>query len=155
MRDIYNLRPEICSLFEDILNNGLNLRVRATGKSMAPFLKGGEVITLKKVPSSSLHRGDLIFFRDRYGSLILHRIIRKRKSGNKVYLETKGDALIAFDEPVLADDVLGKAFIVERKTFGDRLKYRDLTSGFWRSINYLIALISLGRSKIYEVILSR
>jgi signal peptidase I len=152
MQDIYNLRPEICSLFEDILNTGLDLRVRATGKSMVPFLKGEEVVTLKKVSPSSLHIGDLIFFRDRYGSLILHRIIRKRKSGDKAYLETKGDALIAFDEPVLADDVLGKVCGVEKKS-GEKIRYRDMTSGYWRSINLLMVLISLGRSKIYEVIL--
>ena len=154
MQEIYNLRPEICSLFEDILNTGLDLRVRATGKSMVPFLKGEEVITLKKVPASSLHRGDLIFFKDRYGSLILHRIIRKRKSGSKVYLETKGDALIALDEPVLADDVLGKVCGIEKKISGEKIRYRDLTSGFWRSINLLMALISLGRSKIYGAIFS-
>jgi len=153
MQEIYNLRPEICSLFEDILNTGLDLRVRATGKSMVPFLNGEEVLTLKKVPASSLRRGDLIFFRDRYGSPILHRIIRKKKSGDKVYLETKGDALIAFDEPVRADDVLGKVCGIEKKISGQKMRYRDLTSGFWRSINLLMALISLGRSKIYEAIL--
>ena len=155
MQDIYNLSSEICALYEDILNAGLNLRVRVTGKSMVPFLKDEEVVTLRKVPASSLRRGDLIFFRDRYGSLILHRIIRKRKSGSKVYLETKGDALIAFDEPVRADDVLGKACGVEKKVCGEKMIYRDLTSGFWRSINLLMALVSLGRSKIYETVLSR
>jgi signal peptidase I len=145
---------ESASLFQDLLDKDIILRVRVTGKSMVPFLRGEEVVTLKKVPASSLHRGDLIFFRDRYGSFILHRIIRKKKSGGKVYLETKGDALIAFDEPVLADDVLGKVCGVEKKISGEKISYRDMTSGFWRSINLLMAFISLGRSKIYGAILS-
>jgi signal peptidase I len=148
-------KDETAVLFEDILGRDLSLRVKVTGKSMAPFLKGEEVVTLKKVPPSSLHRGDLIFFKDRFGSLILHRIIRKRNSGDGIYLETKGDSLLAFDEPVLADDVLGKVCGIEKRISGERIRYRDLTSGFWRNINLLMVFISLGRSKIYKAILSR
>ena len=58
------LDPTITGLFEDILNAGSRLRVRVTGRSMAPFLGGGETVTLKQVPFTSLHRGDLILFKN-------------------------------------------------------------------------------------------
>ena len=54
---------ETVAFFEDILNRGLILRVKVTGRSMLPFLAGGEILTIQKVPSFSLQIGDLIFSR--------------------------------------------------------------------------------------------
>ena len=68
--------PEKWRLFGEILNAGSALRVKVTGMRMAPFLRGGEILTLKKVDCSLLRRGDLILFRNAAGYSILHRIVR-------------------------------------------------------------------------------
>jgi len=146
-----SLTPETSALFEDILHKGLHLRCKATGKSMSSFLRGGETLTIKKVPSQSLKRGDLIFFRDRNGSLILHRIIKKSMKDNTIIFQTKGDALIAFDEPVHENEVLGKVCKIERMIAGGKTKYIDMESYSWRRINYLIALVNLFRIETYSL----
>ena len=66
---IFAAKAELSDLFADILNKGLNLRLKVTGRSMQPFLRGGETVTIKKVPCSELRRGDLIFFDSPQGVL--------------------------------------------------------------------------------------
>ncbi len=143
------LASETASLFEDILNKELHLRVKATGKSMAPFLHGGEILTIRKVPGSSLHIGDLIFFKNRDGFPLLHRIVKKGLNNNLLIFQTKGDALFSIDSPVSEKEILGKVCRVEKIVSKKRTKHIDMESGFRIIINYLFAVMSLGKSKIY------
>src|SRR4030042_4909469 len=139
------------SIFEDILNDGLNLRVKVTGRSMAPFLKGGEILTIKKVPCHLLHRGDLIFFKNRYNSHTIHRIIKKRlaKNGMTIF-QTKGDALIAFDAPVHETEVIGKVCRIDKIASNDKSKIINMESDILKKWNYLIAFTGLVKSKVYS-----
>ncbi len=141
--------PEKSALFEDVLNSGLRLRTKVTGRSMEPFLRGGEILRIKKVPCNSLKIGDLIFFKDRRGFLILHRIIRRSRLDGRLTFHTKGDAAAAFDEPVHEDDVIGKVSGIEKIVFGDKTKCIDMESCLWRRINHLIALLNLVKSKAH------
>jgi signal peptidase I len=144
---------ETFRFYEEILNNGLNLRVKVTGRSMTPFLKGGEILTIKKVPCSSLLRGDLIYFKNRYNFPIIHRIIKKRQADNGMSIfQTKGDALIAFDESVHENDVLGKVCRIEKSSLDGKTKHIDMESRFWRIINYFLTLINICKSKIYSAV---
>jgi signal peptidase I len=138
-------------LFEDILDRGLMLCVRVTGRSMSPFLAGGEILKIQKVPASSLQIGDLIFYKTREGFPMLHRIVRKQRGKDLFIFHTKGDAHIGMDQPVCERNVLGKVCGVEKIVSGGAIKYRDMESFFWRSINYLMVFISLGRSIISRV----
>jgi len=144
-------QPDILRLFEDILRNGTSLRVRVTGRSMAPFLNGGEILTIKKIPDSSFQIGDLIFFKTRYGSLLLHRIIRKQYK-DMVIFQTKGDAAVIPDEPVSEHDVLGKVYKIEKILSSGRTKHIDMESPFWKTINYMLAVINIGKSKTYTAL---
>ncbi len=144
------LTAEAPVLFEDILNRGLSLRVKVTGRSMASFLRGGELLTIRKATGSSLHIGDLIFFKTVDGSLQLHRIVKKQLKDNTIFFQTKGDALRNMDNPVCEYDVLGKVCKIEKIVSGGKTKQIDLESGMWKSINYVLALISLGKSKTYS-----
>jgi signal peptidase I len=143
---------ETFRVYEEILNNGLNLRVKVTGSSMTPFLRGGEILTIKKVSGSFLHIGDLIFFKNRDGSPLLHRIVKKQSRNNMYFFHTKGDALIAFDEPVYECNVLGKVCRIENSFSYGIKKHIDLESHFWRIINYFLALISVCKSKMYSAV---
>lgn len=154
MRDDSPIAPalEAAALFDDILNTGANVRVKVTGKSMFPFLEDGDVVTIQKVPDVSLERGDLIFFRNRQGFPVLHRLIKKKRTNNGViFFQTKGDALICFDEPVAAGKVLGKVVRIEKKNSTARII--DMESLHWRTVNYLIALILFAKSAISHPLL--
>ena len=145
------LRAESHDLFGDILSREISLRVKVTGKSMASFLNGGEILTIRRVPSSSLHIGDLIFFKTRDGIPVLHRILKKERKNNLHIFQTKGDALLSMDEPAYESDILGKVCKIESNSDGKR-KYIDMESSLWKNINYLLAVINIGKSKTYPVL---
>ena len=163
LKNLYKIKPEhagetvpfdlssgeVISLFEDILNSGLRLRTRVTGGSMTPFLRGGEILTLKKVESSSLRTGDLIFFKDRRGFPVLHRIVRKGLKNDMLIFQTKGDALLSMDDPVLGDDVLAKVSGIEKIVKSGKTIHIDTESRLQRSINYFLAVRGLCRSRFY------
>ena len=140
---------EVIRLFEDILNSGLSLRTQVTGVSMTPFLRGGEILTIRKVGFSSLRTGDLIFFKDLRGLPILHRIVRKKHERDISVFQTKGDALISIDGPVTGDSILGKVCIIENRLASGKIKHIDMESPYRRIINYLLAKKSLMKSKAY------
>jgi signal peptidase I len=146
--------PEKIMLFEDILNGGLTLRVKVTGESMAAVLRGGEILTIKKAPSSSLHIGDLIFFKTLYGIPLLHRVVRKQRDKDMFIFQTKGDALITMDQPVTEHNILGKVCRIEKPFSGGRIKQIEMESSIWKVINYFRAIISLGRSKAHILLRS-
>lgn len=130
-------------LFEDILNKGLSLCIKVTGRSMSPFLRGGEILTIRKVPCSSLEKGDLLFFKNRHGFPIIHRIIKTRRTSNNMNIFlTRGDALIAYDSPVNEHEVLGKVCNIQKNVSGKEIKHIDMESFLWKKFNYLIALLS-------------
>ena len=130
---------EALPFFRELLERGRELRVRVTGRSMAPFLRGGEILTLVKVPPPSLRRGDLILFARVSGPPKLHRIIKvKRHSdGARVFI-TGGDALADYDAPVHDGEIVGKARCVEDPR--SRRGPRDMESRGWRLRNGLAAL---------------
>lgn len=133
--------PDLLGLFQDILQDGTSLRVRVTGRSMSPFLRGGEVLTIDQRPCNSLRMGDLILFRNRHCFPVLHRIIRTRKTKDGMYsFLTKGDALRYFDEEIPGISVLGRVRRIERPVRSDNVRYIDMDSLLNRSMNYLIAV---------------
>jgi hypothetical protein len=67
-------------LMSSLLTRGLSLRIRATGRSMNPFICSGEVVILHRVPPIRLSIGDVILFTNHAGSLALHRIIHIRRN---------------------------------------------------------------------------
>jgi len=118
-----------------------------------PFLTGGEILTIRKVPSTSLKKGDLIFFRNSHGHPVLHRIIRKKRADNVCMFQTKGDSLRELDEPVSDKHVLGKVSGVERTHHMNHVRQINLESLFWVVTNYLAALNILTGSRVRRAVL--
>ena len=131
-------------LFEDLLESGADLRVSVTGKSMTPFLSSGDTVTIRRVENGRLTAGDLVFYRNRLGLPVLHRLIRVVRTGKgKRLLHTKGDALTVFDEPFTEPSLLGKVSFVEKAGRGHNQRTGlDMESLRWRIINRVIAGVS-------------
>ncbi|HXX54055.1 MAG TPA: signal peptidase I [Thermodesulfovibrionales bacterium] len=136
------LPADAIDLFQDIINSGLSLRVKATGGSMIPFLKSGEILTIRKASPASLKKGDLLFFRSSNGHCLLHRIIMIKQTQKSFLIQTKGDGLIEPDEPVPDTRIVGKVHRIERNSsmHGDQI---DLESLSWVIVNYLVAMKGL------------
>jgi len=132
------------TLFAYILQQELDLRVKVTGRSMRPFINDGEVVTLRKVSPESLQCGAIIYYTTDNGTSMMHRIISIRlQPDNRLLLTTKGDALLQKDEPINEDQVLGKAFYVEKSL--------PLLGPF--SFN-LDSILSSGLYRIYAILFS-
>jgi signal peptidase len=81
--------------------------------SMEPKMYAGDVVIVAKVPADTIETGDIIQFRVPEGVTIMHRVIeiQETEGGSKVYI-TKGDNNEEPDsEPVLPDNVVGKAIM--------------------------------------------
>jgi signal peptidase I len=141
-------RSDILGLFEEVLRNGTDLRVMVTGRSMRPFLRGGEVLTIRQTPSPCLRKGDLILFRSSYGLPVLHRVLNKRKTGGgKFRILTKGDALKAFDEEIHEDSVLGKVLRIERPLLSGKTRHIDMDSLYYRCVNVSVAVLGFFKTQ--------
>jgi signal peptidase I len=146
---INELRSDLLGLFEAVLKTGADMRVRVTGMSMAPFLKGGEVITIKKVHPSDLRKGDIILFKNQHGLPVVHRIVRKINSNSEMMLQTKGDSVIVPDEPIHYADVLGKATKIEKDSSAGIIEVLDMESIRWRLLNFFQAVFQVQKAKRY------
>jgi signal peptidase I len=143
------LNAEKIALLDDLLDKGLALRIRVTGNSMTPFLQGGEILTIKKVPYKTLRKGDMIFFKSPDGFPVMHRIIAKKQQEDDTYIfTTKGDAVSTIDELVRENNILGKVCRIERTGSERKRKHVDMEMPVWKGINFSLALVSLSKGKI-------
>jgi signal peptidase I len=109
----------------DLLRSGILVRFRAPGYSMHPTILHEDVITVEPVDASAVKVGDIILYRDQQ-SLIAHRVV---KIENKSDIHTdsqssaltpqscfilRGDARPISDNPITAEQILGKVVSVER-----------------------------------------
>lgn len=109
--------PDIANLLdisEEILGKGSKIRFIATGTSMGPFIKHGDIIEIEPIEPASVRVGDVIFFSRPGGHAVVHRVIKKDKGENGITFLTKGDALRGFDNTVASEQVLGKVTKVAR-----------------------------------------
>lgn len=145
-RPVHN--DEVIALVDEVLAGGFDIRIRVTGNSMAPFLRGGEILTIRKVPCNTLCRGDLIFFTTIEGFLILHRIVEKQQGEDAAYFfRTKGDALSTMDELVREHDILGKVCKIERINPDFRGDEVNMELPVRKVMNFSLAIISAGKGK--------
>jgi len=128
----------------ELLRDGYSVRFCASGNSMQPAIKDGEVITIKPVIPSQVKRGDIVLYGNHNG-VIAHRVVainqvntQASASGEqetcgtsilnpqssilRIFFILCGDASSSCDERVEADQVLGKVVSVER---AGRLIYLD------------------------------
>jgi len=124
----------------------LDLKVKVTGRSMRPFINNGDLVTLRKVSPESLQCGDIIYYTGSNDFSVMHRIISKtRQPNNKISFTTKGDALLLKDDPISEDQVLGKAFYVEKNLPLVGPFSINLNSGFCKSLNVVYGLYRKAR----------
>ena len=120
----------------ELLRDGYSVRFCASGNSMQPAIKDGEVITIKPVIPSQVKRGVIVLYRNHNG-VIAHRVVAvnqvniqpsaigeqetcgtsildPQSSSLRTFFMLRGDASSNFNESVEASHVLGKVVSVER-----------------------------------------
>lgn len=101
------------------------IAIEARGASMAPLIQPGDRLTLQLLPPHALRAGEIFAFQ-REGTIIVHRLIMKRRSGAAWVFCEKGDGLTGWNW-VAEAAVLGRVDEIWRD--GRRL---DLRRFPWR-----------------------
>ena len=97
---------------EQLYNEQEYAEVEVSGSCMDFLFKNGETVIIRKTAPENIFTGDIVVFRqDR--DFVIHRLIYKYTRNGIQYFLTKGDLKNNFDNPVQADMLLGKAFIIE------------------------------------------
>jgi len=97
---------------EDLLSNGMDVRISTRGLSMFPLVNTGDKITIS--PEKNIGIGDLMVFK-RDEQMICHRLVRIFVKDGISYYQTHGDSFFHPDDPVTADQILGKVIRIERE----------------------------------------
>lgn len=108
----------------ELLRQGQSVRFRAPGHSMHPTIKEGETITVVPISSFDIKRGDILLYL--VGKkVVAHRVVSIERKKSDVMTQSsklsshhlfllRGDASGTCDEPVEAQQVLGKVVSVKR-----------------------------------------
>jgi len=123
-----------CELAGEVVRTFGRVRVRVTGMSMIPAVWPGDVLVVERRAAEKIERGE-IAVAEREGRLVAHRVIGPRAdAGLKptattvATITTRGDSLLAADEPLRAEELLGTVVSIERGT-GARRPRRKLGIG--------------------------
>lgn len=111
LSSVISIRDEgAIDLLDSLFKQGVSVRIRVSGRSMQPFLNGGEVVEIVPYGMQGVRHpriGDIVLFCDPQGNPLLHRFLWRRLCHEKFYLQTKGDACSSCDSSVPIDQVLG------------------------------------------------
>lgn len=99
-------------LLLNLIEQGQQVRLTVTGKSMRPFLRNEiDSVLLEKKPFSDIRIGDIILIRRDSGEYVLHRVVDKLDG----YVYIAGDAQDWFEGPIYKETVLAVACAVYRR----------------------------------------
>jgi signal peptidase I len=103
------------AIIKDLLDSGHSVELPATGYSMFPTLRPGDLITVKPFTNSDLSKRGCIIVYQQHGIFIMHRLrgIVKDDQGNHLFI-SRGDSGMKPDKPWLKQDLLGLAVSYKR-----------------------------------------
>ncbi len=136
----------LLKLSRDILEKGKSIRFQAKGWSMRPFIRDGDFIVVSPVKSSSIRKGDVVFYPNAENKIIVHRIIRKYKQKGRMTVLIKGDASFSSPEKMDIQNVLGKVIAIERNG-----RKKRLDTKLYQIIGLFFAVISPFSRWIYSI----
>jgi len=102
----------LLDLTTELLSQGTTVRFRPSGRSMYPSIREGEVITVEPVRASDVKSADIVLYRSERG-LIAHRVVEIASRDSRVF-RVQGDASLSCDQPVEAEQILGRVVGVQR-----------------------------------------
>lgn len=94
------------TLRKEIIGQGRSVQIVASGYSMFPFLRKGDLLTVEPVSMETIKRGDIMVFEMRE-KWIAHRVIKIRNKHEGLEFLLRGDTRLAFDPLVNKENFVG------------------------------------------------
>ncbi len=135
---------EATSLRKQLIENNHAVKIVASGYSMFPFMRNGDIQTISSVPIEEIQIGDVAVF-ERNNDWISHRVIDIRKTNNETTLILRGDTCIQFDPLVTKENYIGKTISFERngRTYSiEKMKFRNLMIVRLGTLHVLFLILS-------------
>jgi len=114
-----------------VLGDGHTIAFRASGSSMRPFIRDGDVLTVVPTDPRDLRAGDIVYYAGRGSRPAAHRILRRAKRNGRTVFMTRGDASGGPCAAVEAHQVLGR---VTAATRGGRTVRLDGRTRRWMAL---------------------
>jgi signal peptidase I len=127
------MTPEELShkLRKEAISKGHSVKTVASGYSMYPFLRAGDILTVDPVPMNQIKRGDIVVF-EMEEKWIAHRVVKIRNSAKGLEFLLRGDTCMAFDPIVDTENYLGIIRDFTRKN--SKKNITDAGLLFWKKI---------------------
>lgn len=104
--------PVIMELIAAVHEKGASFRFQASGYSMTPAIRNGDIITVSPLANLSLKRGDVVAFRHpERPQMLVHRVLKKRNNSFRI----RGDNTSEADGWIPLENILGMITRVERQ----------------------------------------
>ncbi|MFW6107386.1 MAG: nucleotidyltransferase family protein [bacterium] len=111
---------QFAELASTLLAQGAAVRFRAHGRSMLPFVRHGDVLTVEPLGGEAPRVGDVVLHRVPGGRLLAHRVVGRSRADGQAALVTRGDAALAPGHRVSPGQVLGR--VVARQRAGTTVR---------------------------------
>jgi signal peptidase I len=102
--------PDFAAVCSSLLRSGESVRFRATGRSMVPAIRDGDVLTVAPASPGESRVGDVVLYAGAWG-LLAHRVVACLGDGQ---VHVRGDAIGSEDERVTPDRILGHVVELHR-----------------------------------------
>lgn len=100
-------------LRKEAIQNGHSVQTLASGYSMFPFLRKGDLLTVEPVSMGEIKRGDIVVFESEE-KWIAHRVIHIHSKEGAIQIRTRGDARISSDTAINKANYVGLVSSIER-----------------------------------------
>jgi signal peptidase I len=98
-----------------LLGEGKTIRIEASGYSMYPSIRPGNIIHIKAISEpEKVDVGDIIAWQ-REKDMVVHRLVHRYRHDDDCHYITRGDSAISSDKPVSFNDVAGKVVLIENR----------------------------------------
>jgi hypothetical protein len=130
-------------MLKEVIERDVEIPLKTIGLSMRPFIYGGEWVVVRRAGDAKIYIGDIVIYQSG-NTFIAHRVVRRREEGERVYFTVKGDAHLAAEGEISAEQVVAK--VVALKKAGRAI---DLDQPRWRRANRWIAHYSSWVDTLY------
>ncbi len=119
------------ALRKEAIKQGHSVQTVASGYSMFPFLRKGDLLTVEPVSMDKIKRGDVVVFESEE-KWIAHRVIKIRNVTDGLEFLLRGDTRLAFDPLVNKGNYVGVIQVFSRKNGVKNITNKGLL--FWKNI---------------------
>jgi signal peptidase I len=101
-------------LSQEIMHKGKSLRFLAQGTSMHPLVRNGDILMVDPVKSGKIRVGDVVLCTPAVGSVVVHRVIRTKKTRKATRYLVQGDQASQPDGWISQEQVTARLSAIER-----------------------------------------